>query len=140
MDQCCRTTGCELQHLEMYCAKPKSQPHTTAYPITTTASQTTTQLNMVRALLLEYEITFVTFSIVRHCPGLVQGCKMSFIQLSSHDPSMKLQSVDGQRKFKGTEVLEAPDCRTLLEAEQLISIEKTLPDTGYLPKLANLLR
>lgn len=65
---------------------------------------------------------------------------MNFIQLSSHDPSMKLQSVDGQRKVKGIEVLEAPDCRTLFEAEQLISIEKTLPDTGYLPKLANLLR
>lgn len=66
VDQCCRPAGCELQHLEMYCAKPKSQQHTTAYPITTTASQTTTQLDMVRALLLEYEIAFFTYSIVRH--------------------------------------------------------------------------
>ncbi|XP_041655596.1 insulin-like growth factor I [Cheilinus undulatus] len=44
VDQCCRPAGCELQHLELYCAKPKSQPSTTAYPsTTTTASQTTTE-------------------------------------------------------------------------------------------------
>ncbi|XP_033486016.2 insulin-like growth factor 3 [Epinephelus lanceolatus] len=42
VDQCCRPAGCELQHLEMYCAKPKSQQHTTAYPATTTALPTTT--------------------------------------------------------------------------------------------------
>ncbi|XP_073327122.1 insulin-like growth factor 3 [Pagrus major] len=45
VDQCCRPAGCELQHLEMYCAKPKSQQHTTAYPATTTALHTTTQLD-----------------------------------------------------------------------------------------------
>ncbi|XP_035513051.1 insulin-like growth factor 3 [Morone saxatilis] len=44
VDQCCRPSGCELQHLEMYCAKPKSQQHTTASPATTTASHITTQL------------------------------------------------------------------------------------------------
>ncbi|XP_034552614.1 insulin-like growth factor 3 [Notolabrus celidotus] len=43
VDKCCRPSGCELQHLELYCAKPKNQPQTTAYPSTTTASQTTTQ-------------------------------------------------------------------------------------------------
>ncbi|XP_039655246.1 insulin-like growth factor 3 [Perca fluviatilis] len=49
VDQCCRPSGCELQHLEMYCAKPKSQQQTTAYPTTTTtpttAPQTTAQLD-----------------------------------------------------------------------------------------------
>ncbi|XP_076597767.1 insulin-like growth factor 3 [Chaetodon auriga] len=48
VDQCCRPTGCELQHLEMYCAKPKSQEHTTAYPATTTASPTTPQQDMAQ--------------------------------------------------------------------------------------------
>ena len=47
VDQCCQPAGCELQHLEMYCAKPKSLQHTTAYPATTTASHTTTQLDTV---------------------------------------------------------------------------------------------
>ncbi|XP_040010005.1 insulin-like growth factor 3 isoform X2 [Xiphias gladius] len=46
VDQCCQPAGCELQHLEMYCAKPKSQQHITAYPATTTAAHTTTQLDM----------------------------------------------------------------------------------------------
>ncbi|XP_041802703.1 insulin-like growth factor 3 [Chelmon rostratus] len=48
VDQCCRPAGCELQHLELYCAKPKSQQHTTAYPATTTASPTTTQPDMAQ--------------------------------------------------------------------------------------------
>uniref|UniRef100_A0A8C9ZDP6 Insulin-like domain-containing protein n=1 Tax=Sander lucioperca TaxID=283035 RepID=A0A8C9ZDP6_SANLU len=43
VDQCCRPSGCELQHLEMYCAKPKSQQQTTAYPTTTTTTTTTAQ-------------------------------------------------------------------------------------------------
>ncbi len=47
VDQCCRPAGCELQQLEMYCAKSKSQQPTTAYPATTTASHTTTQLAKV---------------------------------------------------------------------------------------------
>ncbi|XP_023267322.1 insulin-like growth factor I [Seriola lalandi dorsalis] len=46
VDQCCRPAGCELQHLEMYCAKPKIQQHITAYPATTTAAHTTTQLDV----------------------------------------------------------------------------------------------
>uniref|UniRef100_A0A3Q3K1Z6 Insulin-like domain-containing protein n=1 Tax=Monopterus albus TaxID=43700 RepID=A0A3Q3K1Z6_MONAL len=46
VDQCCRPAGCELQHLELYCAKPKSQQYTTAYPAMTTASHTTTQTAM----------------------------------------------------------------------------------------------
>ncbi|KAM6928664.1 insulin-like growth factor 3 [Lycodopsis pacificus] len=45
VDQCCRSAGCELQLLEMYCAKPKSQQQTTAYSTTTTAPHTTTQLD-----------------------------------------------------------------------------------------------
>ena len=52
VDQCCRPAGCELQHLEMYCAKPKPQTTTTTEPQTTTTEpqttstepQTTTQL------------------------------------------------------------------------------------------------
>nr|WLS42900.1 insulin-like growth factor 3 [Trachinotus ovatus] len=49
VDQCCRPAGCELQHLEMYCAKPKSQQRTTAYPTTTTAAaHTTTQLDVAQ--------------------------------------------------------------------------------------------
>uniref|UniRef100_A0A3B5B3L4 Insulin-like growth factor I n=1 Tax=Stegastes partitus TaxID=144197 RepID=A0A3B5B3L4_9TELE len=45
VDQCCRSGGCELEHLEMYCAKPKIE--TTASPSTTTAApQSTTQQDM----------------------------------------------------------------------------------------------
>ncbi|KAE8293059.1 hypothetical protein D5F01_LYC08154 [Larimichthys crocea] len=43
VDQCCRPSGCELQHLEKYCAKPKIQHQTTAHPTTTAESYTTTQ-------------------------------------------------------------------------------------------------
>ncbi|CAB1421874.1 unnamed protein product [Pleuronectes platessa] len=48
VDQCCRTGGCDLQHLEKYCAKPKSLEHTTAWPVTTPAAHTTTQLDMAQ--------------------------------------------------------------------------------------------
>ncbi|XP_029306327.1 insulin-like growth factor 3 [Cottoperca gobio] len=48
VDQCCRPAGCELQYLERYCAKPKSQQHTTAHPATTTERLTTTQLDMAQ--------------------------------------------------------------------------------------------
>ncbi|XP_053173205.1 insulin-like growth factor 3 [Scomber japonicus] len=48
VDKCCRSVGCELHHLEMYCAKPKSQQHTTAYPTTTTAQHTSTQTDMAQ--------------------------------------------------------------------------------------------
>ncbi|XP_034447409.1 insulin-like growth factor I [Hippoglossus hippoglossus] len=48
VDQCCRTGGCDLQHLEKYCAKPKSREHTTAWPVTTTTAHTTTQLDMAQ--------------------------------------------------------------------------------------------
>ncbi|XP_040928665.2 insulin-like growth factor I, partial [Betta splendens] len=41
VDQCCRPAGCELHHLEMYCAKPKSQQQTTALPTTTAAATQT---------------------------------------------------------------------------------------------------
>ncbi|KAM9855165.1 uncharacterized protein ACBR49_001401 [Aulostomus maculatus] len=41
VDKCCRSAGCDLHHLEMYCAKPKSQEHTTAYPTTATTHSTT---------------------------------------------------------------------------------------------------
>uniref|UniRef100_A0A3Q3XPI6 Insulin-like domain-containing protein n=1 Tax=Mola mola TaxID=94237 RepID=A0A3Q3XPI6_MOLML len=47
VDLCCRPAGCELQHLEMYCAKPKSQQPTTANPVTTIAYPATTQPNLV---------------------------------------------------------------------------------------------
>ncbi|KAM9350294.1 insulin-like growth factor 3 [Symphorus nematophorus] len=55
VDQCCRPAGCELQHLEMYCAKPKSQQHTTTYPATTAASQTTTQLYVAQQFQAVYQ-------------------------------------------------------------------------------------
>ncbi|XP_056279971.1 insulin-like growth factor I isoform X2 [Pseudoliparis swirei] len=46
VEKCCRAGGCELQLLEMYCAKPKSQRRqTTASPTTTTAPRTATQLH-----------------------------------------------------------------------------------------------
>ncbi|GAA6226776.1 insulin-like growth factor I [Lates japonicus] len=48
VDQCCRPAGCELQHLEMYCAKPKNQQHTTAFPATTITTHTTTQPDMAQ--------------------------------------------------------------------------------------------
>ncbi|XP_069581717.1 insulin-like growth factor 3 [Brachyistius frenatus] len=51
VDQCCRSAGCELQHLEMYCAKPKSQRTTTASTAaTTSAAETTTQRDMLQAV------------------------------------------------------------------------------------------
>ncbi|XP_074538423.1 uncharacterized protein LOC141799905 isoform X2 [Halichoeres trimaculatus] len=50
VDQCCRPSGCELQHLELYCAKPKNQPRTTAYPSTTMAPRTTAQQDMAQQL------------------------------------------------------------------------------------------
>ncbi|XP_047428370.1 insulin-like growth factor 3 [Mugil cephalus] len=50
VDQCCRSAGCELQHLEMYCAKPKGQNPPTTSPATTTASNTTTQQDMFQAV------------------------------------------------------------------------------------------
>ncbi|XP_060930670.1 insulin-like growth factor I [Limanda limanda] len=48
VDQCCRTGGCDLQHLEKYCAKPKSREQTTAWPVTTTTAHTTTQVDMAQ--------------------------------------------------------------------------------------------
>ncbi|XP_032421102.1 insulin-like growth factor I isoform X2 [Xiphophorus hellerii] len=44
VDQCCKSSGCELYHLEMYCAKPKAKQLTTRSPTTTstTATHTTT--------------------------------------------------------------------------------------------------
>ncbi|KAI3357467.1 hypothetical protein L3Q82_015507, partial [Scortum barcoo] len=51
VDQCCRPSGCELQHLELYCAKPKS---TTAFPATTLASHTTTQLDVAQ----QFQVVF----------------------------------------------------------------------------------
>uniref|UniRef100_A0A3Q2Y1U7 Insulin-like domain-containing protein n=1 Tax=Hippocampus comes TaxID=109280 RepID=A0A3Q2Y1U7_HIPCM len=32
VDKCCRSNGCDLHHLEMYCAKAKKQQPTTAWP------------------------------------------------------------------------------------------------------------
>ncbi|TNN53050.1 Insulin-like growth factor II-B [Liparis tanakae] len=51
VEKCCRAGGCELQLLEMYCAKPKSQRRqTTAAPTTTTAPRTATQLDTTQQL------------------------------------------------------------------------------------------
>ncbi|XP_061590768.1 insulin-like growth factor 3 [Cololabis saira] len=59
VDQCCKSSGCELHHLEMYCATPKSQNPTTSTSTTTstTAStgtsatlQTTTAQDMFQAV------------------------------------------------------------------------------------------
>ncbi|KAM3618839.1 uncharacterized protein V6R79_025604 [Siganus canaliculatus] len=45
VDRCCRPAGCKLQYLEMYCAKPKNEQHTTTSPTTTTAAPSTTQMD-----------------------------------------------------------------------------------------------
>ncbi|XP_028265306.1 insulin-like growth factor 3 [Parambassis ranga] len=50
VDQCCKSSGCELYHLEKYCAKPKNQNYTTASPTTTTAPHSTTPLVMFQAV------------------------------------------------------------------------------------------
>lgn len=50
VDLCCLSSGCELHHLEMYCAKPRSQ-QTTYSPSTTVHA--TTQPNLVRSLLFK---------------------------------------------------------------------------------------
>ncbi|XP_075332113.1 insulin-like growth factor 3 isoform X2 [Odontesthes bonariensis] len=41
VDLCCKSSGCDLQHLEMYCAKAQSPERTTASPATTTPATTT---------------------------------------------------------------------------------------------------
>ncbi|XP_041859677.1 insulin-like growth factor 3 [Melanotaenia boesemani] len=53
VDQCCKSSGCDLQQLEMYCAKPKSKEQTTTSPTTTTvtAPHTTTKLDMFQAVI-----------------------------------------------------------------------------------------
>ncbi|XP_061697336.1 insulin-like growth factor 3 isoform X2 [Syngnathoides biaculeatus] len=43
VDKCCRSNGCDLHHLEMYCAKAKKQQQTTAWPSTSTEPLTTRQ-------------------------------------------------------------------------------------------------
>lgn len=64
VDQCCRPSGCELQHLELYCAKPKSQPQTTAYPSTTLAPRVTAQQDTVINQLFERKRSLKTI-----CPS-----------------------------------------------------------------------
>ncbi|MED6251936.1 hypothetical protein ATANTOWER_004833 [Ataeniobius toweri] len=53
VDQCCKSSGCELYHLEMYCAKPKAKQFPTTPPTTssTKATHTTTAvLDMFEAV------------------------------------------------------------------------------------------
>ncbi|XP_037134785.1 insulin-like growth factor 3 [Syngnathus acus] len=40
VDKCCRSNGCELHHLEMYCATAQKQQQTTAWPSTSTSMDT----------------------------------------------------------------------------------------------------
>ncbi|XP_077371333.1 insulin-like growth factor 3 [Festucalex cinctus] len=43
VDRCCRSNGCDLQHLEMYCAKTKEQQQqTTAWPSASASVETLT--------------------------------------------------------------------------------------------------
>ncbi|XP_019746350.1 insulin-like growth factor 3 [Hippocampus comes] len=42
VDKCCRSNGCDLHHLEMYCAKAKKQQPTTAWPSTSTSIESLT--------------------------------------------------------------------------------------------------
>ena len=72
VDKCCRSVGCELHHLEMYCAKPKSQQHTTAYPTTTTAQHTSTQTDMVRADKTVLTLLSSPFSLSSLSPGKME--------------------------------------------------------------------
>ncbi|XP_054629736.1 insulin-like growth factor 3 [Dunckerocampus dactyliophorus] len=46
VDKCCRSNGCDLHHLEVYCAKPKKQQQTTAWPSTSTGPYTTKQTDV----------------------------------------------------------------------------------------------
>ncbi|KAM9342522.1 insulin-like growth factor 3 [Pholidichthys leucotaenia] len=39
VEKCCLSAGCDLYHLEMYCAKPKRQQGSTTSPSITTAPQ-----------------------------------------------------------------------------------------------------
>ncbi|XP_068199388.1 insulin-like growth factor 3 [Antennarius striatus] len=55
VDQCCRSPGCELQHLEMFCAKPKNEQYTTAYPNTATVSTTNAQQHMAQQFDAVYQ-------------------------------------------------------------------------------------
>ncbi|XP_072223066.1 insulin-like growth factor 3 [Leuresthes tenuis] len=50
VDLCCKSSGCDLQHLEMYCAKPKSPEQTTTSPATTPALYTTTKQEMFQTV------------------------------------------------------------------------------------------
>ncbi|XP_077579107.1 insulin-like growth factor 3 [Stigmatopora nigra] len=45
VDKCCRSNGCDLHHLEMYCAKAKKQEQTTAWPSTSTEPVTKKQMD-----------------------------------------------------------------------------------------------
>uniref|UniRef100_A0A3Q2Q8F7 Insulin-like growth factor I n=1 Tax=Fundulus heteroclitus TaxID=8078 RepID=A0A3Q2Q8F7_FUNHE len=49
VDQCCKSSGCELYHLEMYCAKPKAKQLITTSTTTTStkATHTTTPFEAV---------------------------------------------------------------------------------------------
>nr|XP_061826036.1 insulin-like growth factor I, adult form [Nerophis lumbriciformis] len=41
VDKCCRSNGCDLHHLEVYCAKPKTPQQNMARPSSSTLQQTT---------------------------------------------------------------------------------------------------
>ncbi|XP_061648569.1 insulin-like growth factor 3 [Phyllopteryx taeniolatus] len=46
VDKCCRSNGCDLYHLEMYCAKAEKQQQATAWPSTSTEPLTTRQTDV----------------------------------------------------------------------------------------------
>ncbi|KAM4570991.1 insulin-like growth factor 3 [Fundulus diaphanus] len=47
VDQCCKSSGCELYHLEMYCAKPKAKQLITTSTTTTSTKATHTATPML---------------------------------------------------------------------------------------------
>nr|XP_061802203.1 insulin-like growth factor I [Nerophis lumbriciformis] len=46
VDKCCRSNGCDLHHLEIYCAKAKKQQQTTSWPSTSTEPLTKKQTDV----------------------------------------------------------------------------------------------
>ncbi|KAM6924452.1 insulin-like growth factor 3 [Xenentodon cancila] len=64
VDQCCRSSGCELHHLEMYCATPKNQNPTTTFTTTSTTTSTSMSTSTSTATTLQTTTTQEMFQAV----------------------------------------------------------------------------
>lgn len=81
VDLCCLSSGCELHHLEMYCAKPKIQ-QTTYSPSTTLHA--TTQPNLVRSLLFKYVHIPCIHPLSSPCPVQMNRVKVGAYFMTIH--------------------------------------------------------